>query len=343
MVRGKTSVLISAKIINKMIEKSCRKVWDNQHGRITAFGIIILIMFLITVYELGVIYADWNRIRLINLNIRVLNDQRLPVPDVSFSVNDDFIGFSNMEGKVTALISKPGEVHIIARKKPLDDIDTMIVLEDGGSNFVFSMNRPYATLTVVTASEAGEPLKEVEIVLDGENYGKTGEDGSIAISKSIHILDSVDVKLSKSGFDDLSENIYLADINQIDSFTMVKKTAPSRPAATKPPKPKPDFQTYVNRASNYLDRAISGESKYFGRSLTEIEKAIRAKPKSLLAKQLKVEILFNFAKSLRDSNLPYEAVNRLGEALKMYRDIPQDPLYNQVDRLKMEIERELGQ
>ena len=52
--------------------------------------------------------------------------------------------------------------------------------------------------------------------------------------------------------------------------------------------------------------------------------------------------LFNFAKSLRDSNLPYEAVNRLGEALKMYRDIPQDPLYDQVDKLKMEIERDLS-
>ena len=136
----------------------------------------------------------------------------------------------------------------------------------------------------------------------------------------------------------------VADIIQVDSFTMVKKTAPARPVATTPPKPKPepDFQTYVNRASNYLDRAISGESKYFGRALTEIEKAIRAKPKSLLAKQLKVEILFNFAKSLRDSNLPYEAVNRLGEALKMYRDIPQDPLYDQVDKLKMEIERDLS-
>jgi tetratricopeptide (TPR) repeat protein len=152
----------------------------------------------------------------------------------------------------------------------------------------------------------------------------------------------VDVKLSKSGFDELSENIYLSDVNHIDSFALVKRAAPARPAAAAPPKPKPDFQTYVNRASNYLDRAISGESKYFGKALNEIEKALRAKPRSLLAKQLKVEILFNFAKSLRDSNLPYEAVNRLGEALKIYGDLPQDPLYEQVYRLKIEIEKELG-
>jgi tetratricopeptide (TPR) repeat protein len=138
------------------------------------------------------------------------------------------------------------------------------------------------------------------------------------------------------------ENIYLSDVNHIDSFTLVERAAPARPAVAAPPKPKPDFQSYVNRASNYLDRAISGESRYFGKALTEIEKALRAKPRSLLAKQLKVEILYNFAKSLRDSNLPYEAVNRLGEALKMYGDLPQDPLYDQVVKLKMEIEKELG-
>jgi hypothetical protein len=185
-------------------------------------------------------------------------------------------------------------------------------------------------------------VNDVGVAMEGKDYGRTGEDGSVTISETAHILDSVDVKLSKSGYDDLTEVIYLADMSQTDSLTMVKRTAPVRPAVTEPPKPKVDFQTYVNRASNYLDRAISGETKYFGRALTEIDKALRAKPKSLLAKQLKVEILFNFAKSLRDSNLPYEAVNRLGEALKVYRDIPQDPLYDQVVRLKMEIEKELG-
>jgi tetratricopeptide (TPR) repeat protein len=299
-------------------------------------------MFLIAIYELGVIYADWNRIRLINLNIRVLNEQRLPVSDVSFSINGDFAGFTNMEGKVVALISKPGEVSVIARKKPFDDIDTTITLEEDGLDVNFTMNRPYADLTVVTLSETGEPLKDVGISVDGKDRGLTGEDGGITISEFLHIHDTVDVKLSKSGFDELSENIYLSDVNHIDSFALVKRAAPARPAAAAPPKPKPDFQTYVNRASNYLDRAISGESKYFGKALNEIEKALRAKPRSLLAKQLKVEILFNFAKSLRDSNLPYEAVNRLGEALKIYGDLPQDPLYEQVYRLKIEIEKELG-
>ncbi|UCE65135.1 MAG: hypothetical protein JSU85_09665 [Candidatus Zixiibacteriota bacterium] len=300
-------------------------------------------MFLITVYELSVIYADWNRIRLIPLNIRVLNDQRLPVHDVSFTINNDFIGFTNMDGKITALIAKPGEIRIIAKKKPLDDIDTTILLEDAGSKVVFSMIRPYSSFQVVAVNESGEPLEGVGVNVDGESYGQTGDDGVLTITEAVRMLDTIDVKLSKSGFEDFSENIFLAEINYIDSLVMVQRTAPSRPAVTTPPKPRVDFQTYVNRASNYLDRAISGESKYFGKALTEIEKAIRARPNSLLAKQLKVEILLNFAKSLRDSNLPYEAVNRLGEALKMYRDIPQDPLYNQVDKLKMEIERELGQ
>jgi tetratricopeptide (TPR) repeat protein len=315
---------------------------NSQSGRVTAFGILILIMFLITIYELGVIYADWNRIRMIGLNIRVLNEQRLPVSDVSFSINGDFAGFTNMEGKFKALISEPGDIEITARKNPFDDIDTTIALKEEGSDLILTMNRPFATLTVVTMSETGEPLKDVGVFVQSKNQGSTGEDGSITISKSLHIHDTVDVKFSKSGFDELSENIYLSDVNHIDSFALVKRAVPSRPAVAAPPKPKPDFQSYVNRASNYLDRAISGESRYFGKALTEIEKALRAKPRSLLAKQLKVEILYNFAKSLRDSNLPYEAVNRLGEALKMYGDLPQDPLYDQVVKLKMEIEKELG-
>jgi len=302
-------------------------------------------MLFITIYELGVIYADWNKIKMISLDIRVFNEQRLPVSDVSLTVNDDFAGFTNMEGKVVALIPKPGDVRISVKKKPFDEIDTTMAVGEDGLDVNFTMNRPYSTLTIVAVGETGEPLKDVGIVVEGKNFGQTGEDGSLIISESLHIDDTADVKLSKSGYEDLSEDIFLVDISHVDSFAMVKRTAPASPvrtAPTAPPKPRDNFQTYVNRASDYLDRAISGDSKYFGKALNEIEKALNAKPRSLLAKQLKVEILYNFAKSLRESNLPYEAVNRLGEALKMYRDIPQDPLYNEVDKLKREIERELG-
>jgi len=312
---------------------------------------MIIIMLFITIYELSVIYADWNKIKMISLNIGVFNEQRLPVSDVSLTVNDDFAGFTNMEGKVVALIPKPGDVRISVKKKPFDEIDTTMTVGEDGLDVNFTMNRPYSTLTIVTVGETGEPLQDVGVVAEGKNLGQTGEDGSLMISKSLYINDTVDVKLSKSGYDDLSENIFLVDISHVDSFTMLKMAAPTspaspaspaRPAATAPPKPRDDFQTYVNRASDYLDRAISGDSKSFGKALNEIEKAIRARPRSIPAKQLKVEILYNFAKSLRNSKLPYEAVNRLGEALKMYRDIPQDPLYNEVDKLKREIERELG-
>jgi tetratricopeptide (TPR) repeat protein len=186
--------------------------------------------------------------------------------------------------------------------------------------------------------------------VQGKDQGQTGEDGRLTISDYVHILDSAKVKLSKSGFDDLSRDIYLADADNIDSLTMVKRTAssrpevtaPSRPEVTTPSRPGSDFQTYINAARNYLDRAISGESRYFGRALTEIDKAINANPRSIPARQIKVEILFNFAKSLRESNLPREAINRLGEAQKIYRNIPQDPLYFEIDKLKKELEKEQG-
>ena len=247
-----------------------------------------------------------------------------------------------MEGKVVASISKPGEVRIIAKKTPFNDIDTTINVGEEGLDANFAMKKPYAALTVVTMDEAGKPLKDVGIIVDGKDRGSTGEDGSVSISDAAYVLDSADVKLVKGGYKDLSQIVYLADTSLIDSFTMVKRAAPVRQVAVEKPKPETGFRTYVNRASNYLDRAIAGDPKYFGRALTEIEEAINANPKSLLAKQLKVEILYNFAKSLRESNLPREAVNRLGEAQKMYRDIPQDPLYIEVDKLKREIEKEIG-
>jgi hypothetical protein len=321
-----------------------------EQGYITVFGILILIMFLITIYELSVIYADWNRIKLIALNISVLNEQSSPIPGVSLTVDDELIGQTDEEGRIAAFISNPGEVHIVARKKPLRDIDTTVAFEEDGSSVIFSMVRPYAKLTLVTLDEGGAPLKDVSIRVQGKDQGQTGEDGRLTISDYVHILDSAKVKLSKSGFDDLSRDIYLADADNIDSLTMVKRTAssrpevtaPSRPEVTTPSRPGSDFQTYINAARNYLDRAISGESRYFGRALTEIDKAINANPRSIPARQIKVEILFNFAKSLRESNLPREAINRLGEAQKIYRNIPQDPLYFEIDKLKKELEKEQG-
>jgi len=326
-----------------------RKSWNNQAGRITIFGFMILIMSIITIYELSVIYADWNRIKMIPLQIAILSDARLPIPGVGVTINKDYIGQTDNNGKLTALISEAGKINVKVMKKPLADIDTTIFLEDTGTNVVFSMNRPYATLRIVTLNESGEPLGNVGISVDNKNRGQTGEDGSLEIAETVHVLDSIDVRLSKSGFNDLSKQIYLADAAQSESFTMTKKTAsspgispapaPSPAISPAPPSSTPDFQTSYNLASRYLDRAISGQPKYFGQALNEIDKAISIRPKQLQAKQLKVEILYNFAKSLRDSGLPREAANRLGEALKLYGEIPRDPLYNEVQKLKAEVDK----
>jgi hypothetical protein len=196
-------------------------------------------------------------------------------------------------------------------------------------------------MTIIPLDKSAEPLSNVEINSPEGKIGQTDEEGKITATDSFYILDSVDVKLSKKGYKDLSQTIVISELQQTASFTMVKRTTPS----PKPPpasSPKSDFQTHFNLANRHLDRAISGESKYFGKALNEVDKALGFRPRYQLAKQLKVEILFNFAKSLRDSKLLYEAANRCGEALKIYNEIPEDHLYNEVQKLKNEIDKKLN-
>lgn len=325
-----------------MIIKLCKSLRNDQSGRIAALGVVIIIMFIVTVFELSIIYADWNRINLIPLNISIINDLHLPVPGVGLTIDREFIGQTGLDGEIQALISESGEVHLNAKKNPFNDLDTTIFVGDDGINIILSMNRPYAILKIIASDESGVPLEGVGIALNKEEVGKTGKDGGLTIIETVRLLDSIDVKLSKAGYKDLSEDIYLTDFNHAGTFTMVKGATPSRSVKSTPSKPKPSFQSHFGLANSYLDRAIAGQPKYFGRALKEIDKAIGIRPKYLLAKQLKVEILFNFAKSLRDSNLTYEAANRLGEALKIYRNIPQDALYNEVDKLKMEMDKKLA-
>lgn len=315
---------------------------SDQSGRVTAFSVILILIIIIVIYEFGVIYGDWSHIRLIPVKITVNNDLRFPIAGAAITIDEDYIGQTDEAGQLTAFLSELGRIHILARKKPFNDVDTTISLESDPLNISLSMHRPYSALTVAVLDESGEPLDDVAIESKEENIGKTGEDGKFTASESFRILDSIYVKLSKKGYKDLSQDILLSELEQTASFTMVKGTAP--PPVTKPPvsPPKPDFQTHFDLANRYLDRAISGESKYFGRALNEIDRAIAIRPRYQLAKQLKVEILFNFAKSLRDSNLLYEAANRCGEALKVYQEIPQDQMFYEVQKLKAEVDEKLN-
>jgi hypothetical protein len=279
---------------------------------------------------------------LIPVKITVNNDLRFPIAGAAVTIDENYIGQTDELGQLTAFLSKPGQVQIVVKKKPFDDIDTTILAQSNARSIALSMHRPYSALTVVVLDESGQPLDGVDIESEEKNIGKTGEDGRFTANESFRILDSVYVKLSKKGYRDSSQDILLSELEQTASFTMVKGATP--PPATKPPPspPKPDFQTHFDLANRYLDRAISGESKYFGRALNEIDKAIAIRPRYQLAKQLKVEILFNFAKSLRDSNLLYEAANRCGEALKVYQEIPQDQMFYEVQKLKAEVDEKLN-
>jgi hypothetical protein len=330
----------AGEIIRYFGGKSLKSSQYGQSGRVTPFYFIIIIMLVIAVYEFGVIYGDWNYIRLMPVNIIVNNERHSPIPGAAITVDGDLIGQTDEFGKITALISEPDRANISVKKRPFNDIDTTVSLDVSGSDITLSMSRPFASMTIVVLDESGKPLSNVDISSSEGKIGETDEEGKISTTDDFYLLDSVDVKLSKKGYADLAQTIVVDELQQTADFAMAKKTTPS----PKPPPapPKSDFQTHFNQANRYLDRAISGESKYYGRALNEIDKALGFRPRYQLAKQLKVEILFNFAKSLRDSNLLYEAANRCGEALKIYNEIPEDHLYQEVQKLKKDIDKKLN-
>lgn len=316
---------------------------NSQSGRVTFFGILIVLMLIIAFYGMNTIHSDWNRIKQIPLKIRIANDFRQGIAGVEINIDRQFIGQTNELGEIMASLGQPGNIHITAQKPPFHPLDTTISLTDNGLNISFVMNKPSAALQIVALSEAGEPIRNANIVLNKKDFGQTDENGSLSVS-TLHLLDSIEVKLSKDGFETRIDNIYLADANQMASFTLAKKeiaaapVKPDKPAST----PQPEFQAHFDLAGQYLDKAISGDTKFYGRALSEINAAISSRPKYVPAKQLKVEILFNFAKSLRESKLLNEAANRCGEALKVYKDIPEDQMFQEVQKLKAEIDKKLN-
>jgi hypothetical protein len=324
-------------------EKSLKFLRYDQSGRITAFLVIIVAMLIIVIYEFGLIYADWNRINLISVNITVNDEDRSPIPGVSIKVDGELVGETNGLGKITALISKPDRLNLSARKRPFNDIDTTVSVDETSSDIFLLMKRPFSVVTISVVDKSGDPLSNVEVSSSKGKIGETDEEGRISTADAFHLLDSVYVKLSKKGYKDLSQALVLNEPEQTASFTLAKEAAPTpKPPPSRPPSPPAsNFQTHFDQANRDLDRAIGGESKYFGRALNEIDKALALRPGYQLASQLKVEILLNFARSLRDSNLLYEAANRCGEALKVYDHIPQDHLYLEVQKLKSEIDKEL--
>ncbi len=323
-------------------EKSLKSRRYDQSGRITAFFVVIAAMLIIVIYEFGLIYADWNRINLVPVNITVNNEERSPIPGVSIAVGGELVGETNELGKITVLMSETDRANISARERPYDDIDTTISVSGRGSNLTLLMTRPFSALTILVVDKSGQPLSNVEMNTAKGKIGETDKEGKIFTANAFHLLDSVYVRLSKKGYRDLKQDLVIGEPEQTASFTMVKEEAPvSKPSPPSPPPPTSNFQTHFDLANRYLDRAIGGESKYFGRALNEIDKALGLRPDYQQAKQLKVEILLNFARSLRDSKLLYEAANRCGEALKVYEKMPQDHLYLEVQKLKSEIDKEL--
>jgi len=299
-------------------------------------------MLVISIYGLSIIYSDWQEIKLIQLKVKITDEQRNLISDVEISLDQNLAGKTDALGELTSLISKPGNIFIRADKYPYTVIDTTIFLPDSGLDVSFQMRKPFASLSLMAFDESGAILADAKVMLNRKESGQTDENGVLLIRETLRLLDSVEVKLTKDGFDNLTDYIYLANTNQEASFVLNKK-AKAAPAKPKPvAKPKPDFQSYFNKANQYLDRAISGDMKYYGRALSEINSAISTRPKYVPAKQLKVEILFNFAKSLQSSKLLNEAANRCGEALKVYRDMPQDQMYLEIQKLKGEIDNKLN-
>jgi len=302
----------------------------------------MILMMIVTLYGLNIIYSDWQEIKLIPLRIRITNDLHHNIGGVGITIDDKFIGQTNEMGEITALIAKPNDIHILARKHPFHTLDTTFSLQNNVLDVGFLMRKPFASLKIVALNESGKPLKDASVTLNRNEFGQTDENGSFLVSKALYLLDSVEVKLNKDGFKNLIDYVFLADTSQETCFTMVKKTTPT-PAKTKSvSRPKPSFQSHFDLANRYLDKAISGDAKSYGRALSEINIAIRSRPKYVPAKQLKVEILYNFAKSLRDSKLLDEAANRCGEALKVYRDIPEDQMLREIQKLKGEIDNKLN-
>jgi hypothetical protein len=318
---------------------------NNQSGRVTFFGILIVLMLIISFYGLNTIHSDWNKIKLIPIKVRIANELRRWIAGVDITIDNQFMGQTNDLGEITALIDKPGNIHIVAQKQPYHPLDTTISLPDKGLDVSFLMSKPFAALQIVALNGSGEPIKDAKVLLNKNEFGQTDENGSLLVNNTLHLLDSVEVRLSKDGFENQVGHVYLADVNQKADYTMVKKTAATVAAPIpkpKPPAPKPDFQSHYDLANQYLDKAIAGDSKFYGRALSEINTAINASPKHIPAKQLKVEILYNFAKSLRDSKLYNEAANRCGEALKVYKEIPEDQMFNDIQKLKTEIDKKLN-
>jgi tetratricopeptide (TPR) repeat protein len=300
-------------------------------------------MLIITYYGLSTIRSDWNKIKMIPVKVRITNDLRLWIAGVDVTIDNEPVGQTNELGEVTALIAKPGNIHILARENPYHPLDTTISLSDKGLDISFLMSKPFAALKIIALTESGEPVKDANIVLNKKEIGKTDESGSLLISETLHLQDSVEVRLSKDGYENRVDHIYLADASQNAGYTMVKKTTPATPPKPTPkPAPTPDFQSHYDLANQHLDKAIAGDAKFYGRALNEINTAISSRPKYVPAKQLKVEILYNFAKTLRDSKLYNEAANRCGEALKVYRDIPEDQMFLDIQKLKGEIDKKLN-
>jgi len=299
-------------------------------------------MLIITFYGLSTIRSDWNQIKLIPIKVRIANDLRRWIAGVDITIDNHLIGQTNELGEVTALIAKPGDIRVIAKKNPYIELDTTITLPDNGLDVSLLMFKPYADLQITALTESGEPIKDANVVLNKKDFGRTDESGNLSVTETLHLLDSVEVKLNKDGYENLVDHVYLANTGQNASYTMVKK-AVQAPQKTKPaPAPKPEFQSHFDLANQHLDKAIAGDSKFYGRALSEINTAINSRPKYVPAKQLKVEILYNFAKSLRDSKLYNEAANRCGEALKVYKEIPEDQMFLDIQKLKAEIDKKLN-
>lgn len=320
----------------------CRLL-NNQSGRVTFFTILILLMLIIIFYGLSTIRSDWNKIKLIPLKVRIANDFRQGIAGVEINIDKQFIGQTNELGEITASIGQTGNIRITAQKSPYHPLDTTISLTDNMLNVNFVLSKPFAALQIVALSEIGEPIRNANIVLNKKDYGQTDENGSLSVN-NLHLLDSVEVRLSKDGYETKIDNIYLAGTDQKANFTLAKKEISAAPAKLDKPAstPQPDFQSHFDLANQYLDKAISGDTKFYGRALNEINAAISSRPKYVPAKQLKVEILFNFAKSLRNSKLYAEAANRCGEALKVYKEIPEDQMFLEVQKLKAEVDKKLN-
>lgn len=209
---------------------------NTQSGRVTVFGVVMVIIIIITGVMLFMLASEVLKKEKIMLTVGVTDSDGYPVVRAHIYIDDKHIGDTDLDGVLKREYRRGERLRLTAKMTDYLDSETKLSHGIPSETIELVLERPFVSLTVVAKdSVSGMPVHGVDVFLREKKLDVTDSAGTFTFPPdSLRLYEVAFIKLEKKGYRPISIDVWITSEDYSETIRMSKsKARVSRPPRRK--------------------------------------------------------------------------------------------------------------